>query len=106
MKTLWTTLLVAGLSLPSVAVEVRGDANAGRNKRAMCSGCHGIPGYQSSFPEVYRVPLIGGQSARYLVAALTAYRKGERRHPSMVGIAKGLTDQDIADLAAYYALQK
>lgn len=78
------------------------DAEAGRKKSAMCIGCHGIPGYQASFPEVHRVPMISGQNAKYIAAALTAYRKGERKHPSMRGIAGSLTDQDVADLAAYY----
>ncbi|NJM33230.1 MAG: cytochrome c, partial [Limnobacter sp.] len=66
-------------------------------------GCHGIPGYKASFPQVYSVPKIGGQNAAYLEAALKAYRKGDRLHPTMQGIAASLSDQDIADLAAYYA---
>ena len=49
----------------------------------MCNGCHNIRGYQASFPEVYKVPMIAGQNAKYIVAALTAYRKGERKHPTM-----------------------
>jgi len=81
------------------------DAKAGRTKAAMCIGCHGIPGYQASFPEVHRVPMIAGQNAKYIVAALTAYKKGERKHPSMRGISGSLTDQDMADLAAYYEQQ-
>ena len=68
-----------------------------------CIGCHSIPGYQASFPQVYRVPKIGGQSPQYIEAALKAYRQGDRKHPTMVGIAKGLTDQQITALAAYYA---
>ena len=68
----------------------------------MCIGCHGIPGYQASFPEIHKVPMISGQSAKYIVAALTAYKKGERKHPTMRGIAASLTDQDMADLAAFY----
>ena len=58
----------------------------------MCIGCHAIPGYQASFPYVYRVPKIGGQSQPYLEAALKAYRQGARNHPSMTAVAKGLTD--------------
>ena len=53
----------------------------------MCIGCHGIPGYQASFPEVYKVPMIAGQNAKYIVSALTQYRKGDRKHPTMRGIA-------------------
>jgi cytochrome c553 len=78
------------------------DVVAGEKKAAMCIGCHGIHGYQSSFPEVHKVPKISGQGAKYIVAALTAYKKGERKHPSMRGIAGSLTDQDMADLGAYY----
>lgn len=70
---------------------------------SMCIGCHSIPGYQASFPQVYRVPKIGGQSAQYIEAALKEYRQGNRAHPSMTGIAKGLTDAQIAAVAAYYA---
>jgi len=69
----------------------------------MCIGCHGIVGYQSSFPEVHKVPKISGQSAGYIASALHAYQKGDRKHPTMRGIAISLTDQDIADLSAYYA---
>jgi cytochrome c553 len=78
------------------------DVAAGEKKAAMCIGCHGIHGYQASFPEVHKVPKISGQGAKYIVAALTAYKKGERKHPSMRGIAGSLTDQDMADLGAYY----
>lgn len=82
-----------------------GDAAAGRSKAAMCIGCHGIVGYRASFPEVYQVPMISGQGARYLSAALQAYRKGDRRHPTMRSIAGSLSDQDIEDLATFYAAQ-
>ena len=70
---------------------------------SMCIGCHAIPGYQASFPYVYRVPKIGGQSQAYLEAALNAYRQGARNHPSMTAVAKGLTDEQISAVAAYYA---
>ena len=80
----------------------QGDAAAGQKKADMCIGCHGIPGYQSSFPEVYKVPKIAGQGSKYIAAALNEYRKGERKHPSMRGVAGSLSDQDIADLAAYF----
>jgi cytochrome c553 len=68
----------------------------------MCIGCHGIPGYQASFPEVHKVPMIAGQGAKYVIAALGEYKKGERKHPTMRAIAAPLTDQDMADLAAWY----
>ena len=62
-----------------------------------------MPGYQASFPEIYKVPKIAGQNGKYIVSALAAYRKGERKHPTMRAIAGSLSDQDMADLAAYYA---
>ena len=84
------------------AQEIKGDAKAGEQKIAMCIGCHGIKGYQASFPEVYRVPMISGQNAKYIVSALNAYKKGERKHPTMRGIAESLSEKDIADVSAYY----
>jgi cytochrome c553 len=80
-----------------------GDAKAAEQHVSMCTGCHSIPGYQSSFPYVHRVPKIAGQSAGYIEAALRGYAKGERNHPTMTGIARTLTDKQIADIAAYYA---
>ena len=85
------------------AEEIKADAKAGAQKVAMCIGCHGIPGYQASFPEVHKVPMISGQGAKYIASALDAYKKGDRKHPTMRGIADSLSEQDIADVAAYYA---
>lgn len=79
-----------------------GDAAAAKSKIAMCIGCHGIIGYQASFPEVHKVPMISGQNAKYIAAALTAYRKGERKHPTMKGVSGPLSDQDIADISVFY----
>ena len=72
------------------------------NAHAMCIGCHGIPGYKTAFPSVYHVPKIAGQQPAYIVNALKAYKSGERSHPSMRGIAAGLTDEDMKKLADYY----
>jgi cytochrome c553 len=83
-----------------------GNPEAAKAKVSMCIGCHGIPGYRASFPEVYSVPMIAGQNAEYLQAALRAYAAGERTHPTMDAVAKSLSDQDIADLAAYYSTRK
>jgi cytochrome c553 len=80
-----------------------GDAAAGSQKTQMCVGCHGIPGWRTAFPEVYKVPKLGGQHEAYLAKALQEYRSGTRSHPSMRAIATSLSDKDIADLAAYYA---
>lgn len=94
-------LISGGFSTGAVAQ----DAQAGEKKAALCIGCHGIPGYQASFPEIHKVPMIAGQSAGYIVASLTAYKKGERLHPTMRGVASALSDQDMADLAAFYETQ-
>jgi len=80
----------------------KGDAAAAKSKISTCIGCHGVAGYRTAYPQVYRVPMIGGQSPAYIVKALEAYQKGDRPHPSMQGVAKGLSAQDMADLAAYY----
>ena len=106
MNKLFTTIFALAVSCVTVsgmAQELKGDAAAGATKNAMCIGCHGIKGYQASFPEVYKVPMISGQNAKYIVSALHAYKKGDRKHPTMRGIAETLSDQDIADLAAYYS---
>lgn len=103
LLTTIVALVVSCATAPGFAQEVKGDAKAGETKNAMCIGCHGIKGYQASFPEVYKVPMISGQSEKYIASALNAYKKGERKHPSMRGIAETLTDQDIADLSAYYS---
>jgi len=101
------SLAIAGLLavLASVAAPVlaEGDPAAGKNKTSMCAGCHGIPGFRAAYPETYHVPKLGGQNPGYIVAALKAYKAGERSHPTMKAIASSLSEQDMADLAAYYA---
>ncbi len=104
-------LLAAGFALvaPALAQQaalqstLTGDPKEAHKKIAMCEGCHGIPGYRTAYPDVYRVPMLGGQSTTYITNALNAYKGGQRKHPSMRGIAASLSDKDIADLAAYYA---
>ncbi|MFZ5556555.1 MAG: c-type cytochrome [Pseudomonadota bacterium] len=100
-------LAAAGLALLAAATggHAAGNAEAGKQKSAMCAGCHGIPGYRTAYPEVYPVPKLGGQHPEYLVAALEAYKSGARKHPSMTAIAGSLSAQDMADLAAYYGGQ-
>ena len=88
------------------AVAKVGNAEAAKAKVSMCIGCHGIEGYRASYPEVYSVPKIAGQNDAYLQSALRAYASGERTHPTMDAIAKSLSDQDIADLGAYYSKLK
>lgn len=103
MLTTVFALAVASVTAFSTTVradEVKTDIQA---KVAMCIGCHGIQGYQATFPEVYKVPRIAGQGEKYIAAALTAYKKGERKHPTMRGIGDSLSEQDINDVSAYYA---
>ena len=88
---------------PAQPAASAGDPVKGREKTRMCEGCHGIEGWRTAFPEVYRVPKLGGQHEAYIAAALKEYKSGARSHPSMRAIAGGLTDDDIANLAAYYA---
>lgn len=99
IKKLVLAALVASVPFTAGA---QGSADGAKQKVSMCIGCHGIPEYKASFPSVYRVPMIAGQSAKYIESALQAYKKGDRSHPTMRGIAGSLNDQDIADLAAYY----
>lgn len=98
-------LAAASLALAGTAgaQEIKGNAGAGKEKVAVCRGCHGIEDYRTAYPHVYRVPKLGGQQAAYIARALKAYQSGERWHPSMRGIARSLSDQDIADVAAYYS---
>jgi cytochrome c553 len=97
-------ITLAALAGSAACAQGAGTANpaAAKQKIALCIGCHGIIGYQASFPEVHKVPMISGQSAKYIASALTAYRKGDRKHPTMKGVAAPLSDQDIADISAYY----
>lgn len=104
-----STAIVSLLSFTSItafAQAPQGDAKAGAQKVQMCQGCHGIEGWRTAFPEVYTVPRIAGQHSTYFVNALKAYKTGDRKHPSMRGIAASLSDKDMADLAAYYAEAK
>lgn len=100
-KTLLRVVLMgSACALPMTAVQAAGDAKAGADKFYTCIGCHGIEDYSNVYP-TYRVPKIGGQSAQYIETALKAYRDGQRSHPTMKGQAMSLSDQDIADIAAY-----
>ncbi|WP_338766997.1 cytochrome c [Massilia sp. METH4] len=109
MNKLTAVFLLAGAvqaAPAALAADIVGNPAAAPAKIEMCIGCHAIPGYKATFPEVFPVPKIGGQNAKYIEAALKGYQKGDRKHPSMQGIAVSLSDQDIADIAAYYAKQK
>ncbi|GAA4866204.1 c-type cytochrome [Luteimonas vadosa] len=77
-----------------------GNADNGHMLTYTCQGCHGIAGYKNAYPN-YHVPKIGGQSTAYLVNALTEYRDGNRKHPTMQAQAQSFSDQDIADIATF-----
>ncbi len=98
-------LLLALAGTVAFAQDIKGDAAQGQAKAAMCIGCHGIKGYQATFPEIHKVPMIAGQGAKYIVSSLQAYQKGERKHPTMRSIAGSLNDQDMTDVAAFYEAQ-
>lgn len=104
-KSAAVKLLVASgmiLSFSGMA-QAAEDTDSVKSKIVMCQGCHGIADYRTAYPVVYHVPKLGGQHTAYLVKALKDYRSGERTHPTMVGIAGTLSDEDIDALAAYYA---
>ena len=103
MKLTTMTLCASVLMALAVPVQAAGNPKAGQFKTSMCAGCHGIPGWRTAYPTLYSVPKLGGQHAEYIVAALKAYKSGERSHPTMVGIASSLSNQDMEDIAAYYA---
>lgn len=96
------SLVFAAAALPAYA---QGDAKNGKAIFYTCTGCHGIADYKNAYPS-YRVPKVGGQNERYLINALTSYKKGEREHPTMRAQAQSFTDQEIADIAAYLSSLK
>ena len=103
-KLLLTAAITAAASsfIAAPSAFAKGDAEEGKIKAYTCTGCHGIPGYKNVYP-TYHVPKIGGQNYEYLVVALKAYRNGERTHSTMSLHAEALSDDDIEDIAAYFA---
>lgn len=91
--------VVAGLAAPGAPM-AQGDPERGRYLADPCMGCHGVDGYFNAYP-TYHVPKVWGQHAAYLEAALKAYRAGDRPHKTMQAQAATLSDQDIADIAAF-----
>lgn len=77
-----------------------GSAEKGKQLTYTCQGCHGVTGYKNAYPN-YQVPKITGQTPEYLVNALTAYKQGTRKHPTMQAQGQSFSEQDIADIAAY-----
>ena len=103
----WTVVALACASFASTAVSaqdqpLQGDAKHGKAISYTCLGCHGIEGYKNAYP-MYSVPKLEGQRPEYLAAALHEYKSGDREHLTMHSQASTLSDQDIADIAAYFA---
>lgn len=96
----WAYASALTMLLGSISAHAAGDVATGKVKADTCMGCHGIVGYTNAYP-TYRVPRLGGQHAAYLESALKAYRSGDRKHPTMQAQAASMSDQDIADLAAW-----
>lgn len=92
------------LLLSSSMTFAGGDADAGRTKSEACLGCHGIPSYNNVYP-TYHVPRLAGQHADYIVAALKAYRDGQRNHATMSPQAVSLSNEDMADIGAFWQNQ-
>lgn len=89
----------------AMPAQIAGDAARGKQLTYTCQGCHGVEGYKNAYPS-YHVPKIGGQSEQYLLNALTEYRKGTRKHPTMQAQAQSFSDQQIADIAAFLSTVK
>ena len=102
------TLLALGFSLASQAQDPPpasgGDAKRGQALAYTCNGCHAIPNYKNVYP-TYSVPKLHNQRPEYIVAALKAYKSGDRSHPSMRGIAATLNEDQMKQLAEFYAGQ-
>jgi len=107
VRSVWTVVALACASFASTTVlaqgqPLQGDAKHGKAISYTCLGCHGIEGYKNAYP-MYSVPKLEGQHPEYLAAALQEYRTGDRSHITMHAQASTLSDQDIADIAAYFA---
>ena len=100
-----TTAAVATTPAVATPAVATGDASRGKGLVYTCKGCHGLTGYKNAYPS-YHVPMIGGQSETYLRNALTEYRTGNRKHPTMQAQAQSFSDQDIADIAAFLSTVK
>lgn len=100
--SVWSTAANAQAAPAPIPLALDGDTARGEVLAFTCSGCHGVPGYRNAYPS-FHVPKLGGQNADYIEIALQGYRSGTRHHLTMQAQAATLTDQDIADLAAYFA---
>ncbi len=101
IKSSLIVLSVLSLSLP-IAAQAAGNAAEGAKLAETCKACHGEGGAKPIQPDY---PVLAGQHADYLVAALNQYKSGKRKNASMNGFAAALKPQDIQNLAAYFAAQ-
>lgn len=103
-KTLATLILAATAFAGTTVHAADGDIARGAELSETCMGCHGIDGYRNAYPS-FRVPKLGGQQTDYIVIALQGYRNETRGHGTMHAQAASLTDQDMRDIAAFFASQ-
>lgn len=96
----WRILAVMMVGAMLGSAHAAGDPAAGKYKFTTCAGCHGVPGYNNVYP-TYHVPKLGGQHPEYIIAAAKEYQAGDRPHPTMHANASTLSDEDMADIAAY-----
>lgn len=101
------TLIAGGLAAAALVAapaqaQPEGDPQAGKKKAYECLGCHASENYGNVYPS-YHVPKVGGQQRQYIVSALKAYATGKREHPTMVAQAKAMSEQDMRDIAAFFA---
>jgi len=100
--------ILAAVALSAAALSASAAENTKvtlQNKIAQCQGCHGIVGWKTAYPEVYQVPKLGGQKAAYIVNALKEYKSGDRDFGTMRAMAADLSDDDMKQLAEYFAGQ-
>lgn len=102
MRKVVNLLIVLGFLLVSSSALAEANVLLGKEKSAACAACHGVDGNSSS----PMFPKIAGQHADYIIHALQAYKSAKRKNPMMQMTVNALSDQDMADLAAYFAAQK
>lgn len=98
-KAVWTVIGLVAASLAATSAMAAGSIAKGKEKAAVCAGCHGVNG-QSANP---MWPNLAGQSADYIVKQLKDFKSGARKDPLMLGQAMALSDDDMANVAAYFA---
>lgn len=100
IRSMSTVVLVTVLACFATTAFAKGDPAKGKLEVYSCHGCHGITGYETTYPE-YHVPRIAGQNEQYIIDALNEYKSGARKFPTMNAQASSLTEQQIGNIAAY-----